>query len=409
MKRRENKNAKKHENNMSEEEQKKALLITWDGAGNLIPELALAKALVERGHAVDVLGHDSHRDIVLRAGCGFRPLSNVAQHDSLVGMSPEEEMTVLPANIWFAKGYATDLVSAIDGLSPHLLLVDGCLASALAEALGSGLPTVPIWHTLYELVVTGPFAELFNSYVEEFNGAVATRGLGPFATYQEILEASDRVIVSSFAPFDTLGAQFAPQVLHVGPLRSKSNVTDGWVRSFPDRSLVLVALSTSDQQQGPLLQRLCDALAGLDVEALVTTGPALDPASLSTAENVNAVEFVSHDNILPETDLLITHAGHGTVMAGVTYGVPMLCVPMGRDQNFVAARVAELDLGASMEATANIDSFRQAIWQVLGDQSIRGKCRAFAESISGHAGIEKTVQISEQLMGVTPAKGAHDI
>jgi MGT family glycosyltransferase len=163
--------------------------------------------------------------------------------------------------------------------------------------------------------------------------------------------------------------------------------------------LVLVAFSTSDQQQGPLLQHLCDALAGLDVEALVTTGPALDPASLSTADNVSAVEFVSHENVLPETDLLITHAGHGTVMAGVRYGVPMLCVPMGRDQPLVAARVAELGLGGTVEATANVDTFRQAIRRTLADRSMRTRCRAFAEPITAHAGIEQAIEVTEQLMG----------
>ena len=33
------------------------LMVTWDGAGDLPPERSLVRALVARGHQVDVLAH----------------------------------------------------------------------------------------------------------------------------------------------------------------------------------------------------------------------------------------------------------------------------------------------------------------------------------------------------------------
>jgi UDP:flavonoid glycosyltransferase YjiC (YdhE family) len=35
------------------------LIVTWDGAGNLVPTLGIARTLVERGHDVRMLGHET--------------------------------------------------------------------------------------------------------------------------------------------------------------------------------------------------------------------------------------------------------------------------------------------------------------------------------------------------------------
>lgn len=147
--------------------------------------------------------------------------------------------------------------------------------------------------------------------------------------------------------------------------------------------------------QQDLLQRLCDALADLPVEALVTTGPAVAPASLKTSPNTTAVEFVAHDDVLPSARLLVTHAGHGTVAAGLTHGVPMLCVPMGRDQPAVAGRVAELGLGAVTSMDASATELRRSIAGMLADEKMRDRARGFARGVSRHPGMDEAVLCAE--------------
>jgi MGT family glycosyltransferase len=181
-------------------------------------------------------------------------------------------------------------------------------------------------------------------------------------------------------------------VLHVGPCRSGHEGGEPWRRRAPGLPLVLVGLSTSNQQQAGLLQRLCDALATLDVEAVVTTGAAIDPDELRAGANTSVVRFVAHDLILPATDLLITHAGHGTVMAGATYGVPMLCVPMGRDQPLIADRVARLGLGSIARADAGVAEIQAAVSAMLADTALTERARAFARSVAGHPGLGDAVR-----------------
>ena len=58
--------------------------------------------------------------------------------------------------------------------------------------------------------------------------------------------------------------------------------------------------------------------------------------------------------------LVVTHCGHGTVMRALSHGRPMLCLPMGRDQNDNAARVVARGAGLRLGADAAPPAIRSA-------------------------------------------------
>jgi UDP:flavonoid glycosyltransferase YjiC (YdhE family) len=370
-------------------------MVTWDGAGNLPPERALARTLVERGHSVYALTHDSIRTTLEEDGLRFLPLRNAEQVDSLKDV---ESDLVVEARVFFGEGFSKDLLEAAETLRPDLLLVDGALTFGLVAAVRTGLPTAALWHSLYSLVAGGPFGALFDSRLSDINQHAQELGLEAFSSFQTLLETANRVLVFSYAPFDVASGCVAPHVKYVGPVRPAPAPGALWHRMDPNLPLVVVALSTSGQGQVPLLQRLCDALAGLPVEALVTTGPAVDPSRLSTAGNTRAVVFLPHDVVLPTADLLITHAGHGTVMAGTRHGVPMLCVPMGRDQPMLAARVEELGLGVALPLDTTTEALAAAIRRTLEDPALSERTQRFATVLTGHPGLDDAIGTVEGLL-----------
>src|SRR6185369_8084749 len=109
------------------------------------------------------------------------------------------------------------------------------------------------------------------------------------------------------------------------------------------------------------------------------------------------VEFAPHDAVVPAADLLVTHAGHGTVMAGTTHGVPLLCLPMGRDQPLLAQRIAELGIGWAGSAHADAAEIRRAITTALADPDAKRRARAFAETVAREPGLDEAVARVEQL------------
>jgi UDP:flavonoid glycosyltransferase YjiC (YdhE family) len=40
-----------------------------------------------------------------------------------------------------------------------------------------------------------------------------------------------------------------------------------------------------------------------------------------------------HDAVMKEVSIVVTHGGHGTASRALWHGLPLLVIPMGRDQN----------------------------------------------------------------------------
>ncbi len=49
--------------------------------------------------------------------------------------------------------------------------------------------------------------------------------------------------------------------------------------------------------QDAMVQRVCDALAGVDAHAILTIGPGVDASGLRIRDNVDVVPFAEHDEI----------------------------------------------------------------------------------------------------------------
>src|SRR5687767_1596398 len=58
------------------------LQVLWDGGGNVPPQLAIARTLVERGHRVRILGHRCQRDRAEATGASFRAYRHAPDADA---------------------------------------------------------------------------------------------------------------------------------------------------------------------------------------------------------------------------------------------------------------------------------------------------------------------------------------
>ena len=115
---------------------------------------------------------------------------------------------------------------------------------------------------------------------------------------------------------------------------------------------MLVALSSDFQDQGELLRRIVIALGELPVRGVVTTGKGIDPADVPAPPNVQVVRSAPHAQVLREAAAVVTHCGHGTTIKALAAGVPLVCLPMGRDQLDVAARVVHRGAGVRLDVAA---------------------------------------------------------
>jgi UDP:flavonoid glycosyltransferase YjiC (YdhE family) len=376
------------------------LIMTWDGAGNLAPTLGIARALLERGHDVRLVGHRTIAERCGDVGTRFVPLSQGELWDAMYDPTDfEAEIRLLIDEMSFSSTVAGDLAQELDREPADAVLVDCMLFTSIDVALASGSPTATLFHTAYTIFRGGPLVEMFAPGIAIANARRAELGLPAIERLGDIHDACACALVALPREFEP-DVPEAANVLRIGPvldappLCCEVDLVDLRAGSTP---LVLVSLSTGEQGQADLLQRCVDAVAQLPVNAVVTTGPAIDPASVTAGATTQVVRYVPHAEILPSASLVITHAGAGTTMAALGHGVPLLCTPMGRDQFFNAERVHALGAGRILMPDADSDAIAKAATDILADSRFTTEAKRMADVISGYGGAARAATALEAL------------
>lgn len=368
--------------------------IAWDGAGNVVPQLALCERLVREGH--DVVSVVDETLLTRFEAVGVRCIA-ASGEPRPPGLGGTEEMLDTFARYVFGRSWADDLLAAVERERPDRLLVDGMLWAAAAAAEATGLPTALLWHSLFTAIVESPLADLIQSNFHGHHAAIrAGLGLDAVPHVTDQLRRADWLLAFAYEPVDRPARGTWPNLRYVGapvPTPAPASTNASSVAPVGDDPLVLVGFSTGDMGQLAVLQDALDALAALRVRTLVTCGPAVEIGDLQLPANAAAVAHVPHDDVLGETAVLVTHAGHGTLAAGVRHGVPMVAVPMGRDQHANAGVVQALGIGTVIDQRAVADQLAPAVETLLGDPCTRAAAAALAACVADHPGLDAAVDL----------------
>ena len=129
------------------------------------------------------------------------------------------------------------------------------------------------------------------------------------------------------------------------------------------------------------------ALAGireLGVGLVVTVGPDGDPARFGPQPPHVVIErYIPQTSLLPVCDVVVSHAGSGTVLAALARGIPQLCLPQGADQFLNADAVARSGAGISVHPQAvDAAGVAAAIRRLLDDVDFEVQARRVADEIA---------------------------
>jgi UDP:flavonoid glycosyltransferase YjiC (YdhE family) len=356
-----------------------------DAGGTVPPNLAVAQCLVSRGHRVTVLSQPSVAARAEAVGCTFVAFDTLPDYDRTRALEDQLEITV-PALAGPAIG--DELVAVVEGTRADVVVVDPNLAGSLAAAASLECPSVVLLHSMYATFVDVWFADIWPLLAEPINEARRHFGLGACASWAELLDEHDLLLSPVPPQFDAPISRPPPaSLVHPGFLVPAPLEVPGSSRDwFPEGEgpTVLVGLSTTYQHQESLVGSIVEALNGMEVRALVTTGGAVPADDLAPAPHVSIVEYAPHGEILPYTDAVISHGGMGTIAAALTNGVPLVCTPIERDQPLNSRRVAEVGAGVSLDR-ATVDDISTAAREVLGDRRFRERAGEMAAA-SARAG-----------------------
>ncbi|MEV1295113.1 glycosyltransferase [Pseudonocardia sp. NPDC049635] len=377
------------------------LFALTDGGGTVPPELGTVRRLLARGHRVRVLADDSMARGVAATGAEFLPWEpgsggpppaagfrdwelrtpwalarGMAEH-MLVGQAPVQ---------------AGRLSVEVAADRPDLVVTSFGAFGAMAAAEAAGLRYDVLIPNVYPVPAPGlpplgtgwrPGRTALGRFRDRAAGAAASRLLGRYVlpplnglrsrlglpplrgVWEQLRRARHRLVLTARS-FD-FPARLDPGVRYVGPVLDDPSWATAPDWSAPEGTgpLVLVALSSTFQDQRRCLQNVVDALIRCRVRGLVTTGPALDPAGIRGGDGITVVRAAPHAEVLERADLVVTHGGHGTVLKSLVADRPLLVLPHGRDQWDNATRVTARGAGRMLRPTASPARLARAVDDLL--------------------------------------------
>ncbi|MFT3927785.1 MAG: glycosyltransferase [Myxococcales bacterium] len=411
-----------------------------EGGGNVPPVLGLARRMAARGHHVRVLGDPAILPDARAWGLEFSPFVHAPhqnlrslEHDRLRDWTARTSMGQLKRitqEVMFspAHKYALDTLAEVAHFEPDVVVADYCIPGAAMAAEKAGVKCAVLVHHPYPLPAPGvpPFGlglrpgrsllsrlrdvvlRAFTTFffnrlgLAPINAARSALGLERLHVVFEQMTRVPRVLVMTSPRFDFASQGALPaSVRYVGPALDDPAWTEPCKllenANASERPLVLVGLGSTFQNQKALTQRVIDALGDLPVRGLVTLGNVFQPTEFHAAPNVEVVRSAPHAALLPHARVAVAHGGHGTVIKALSEGVPVLCLPLGRDQHDNAARVTHAGAGLHLKATVSTARIRAAVARLLDEPAFRTSARELAQEIKASVAEDRCVGQLEEL------------
>jgi UDP:flavonoid glycosyltransferase YjiC (YdhE family) len=348
--------------------------------------LALGARLLERGHEVTLETWERWRADVERSGLRFVPAPEypvfptrdhpIKPYQAVVLSTPKTRGAIVAAApdvvvhdiLTIAPALAAELEGVpVATLIPHVY--PGPEAGLPPYALGARPPRTPLGKALWR-ALQGPLERGLERGRDELNETRSRLGLAPL---ERLLGGiSERLALVGTFPQLEYPRRWPANAHVVGPLLWEPPYHD--VAPPPGRDpLVLVAPSTAHDADHRLVR--C-ALAGLAREpvrvlAVINRRPAAahpPTVPIPVPANGRLVEWVSYSRSMPGCELVITHAGHGTLVRALASGCPVVAVPHSGDMAENAARADWAGVGVRLP------------WRLLTPTTLRLAVRRALES-----------------------------
>jgi UDP:flavonoid glycosyltransferase YjiC (YdhE family) len=344
---------------------RRILFCAAGGHGHLQPLLPLARAAAAAGHEIMLSAAPSLGTYVADQGLPFTPSGPdlIPVHSELAVHTLDQERQAIPRHFIgrLAPRRTRDLARLAAGWGAELLVGDEAdygvpvaaemlnLPHAMVITCGAGGMAPP---TLVRLPLEHLRARF--SLPPEDGTLMLQRSLklNPFPpTFRDPADPLNHPVINYRPPH--LPSQPTP---HTGVQ-------------------VYVTLGTIfNTESGDLLARITAATASANLtRVIVATGEHVDPADLGVQPpHVTVHRFVAQQRILATCAAVVCHGGSGTVLDALTFGLPMIILPLGADQTLNAARAR--DLGCAIVLSAERvapPQITDAVNHILTDTSFR--------------------------------------
>jgi len=171
------------------------------------------------------------------------------------------------------------------------------------------------------------------------------------------------------------------------------------------RPLIYASMGTLQNRQQFIFETIAAACAGLDAQLVISLGSRdQDAAGMakSFAGNPIVVPIAPQLALLQRATLAITHAGLNTALESLSYGVPMVAIPITNDQPGVAARLAWLGAAEVVQPSKlTAPRLRAAVERVLREPCYGETAQRYRDEIRNADGLRRAGDLVERAFRLT--------
>ncbi|KRF05306.1 glycosyl transferase [Arthrobacter sp. Soil782] len=428
------------------------LVCSCSVTGHVVPMLAVAAGLVNRGHSVRFLTGQRFAERVAATGATFLPLPPETDFDETnqdeefpgkAGLKGPTGIRYDLTNIFMRPGkHQYDAVQAAIAETPTdavlsealfmgvaLLLntpraqrptVINCgivplsLASRDTAPFGLGIPPMrgPIGR-FRNRALKGVTEQVIFAPVQKYADQVACDATGkPFPGFFMNWPRHADILVQFGVPeFEYPRSDLPDHVHFVGPVSQSGGrdtadivLPEWWGDLDSGRPVVHVTQGTvANRDYDDLIRPTIDGLANDDVFVVVSTGGRPEdtlPGPLPA--NVRVSSYLPYDELLPKTSVVVTNGGYGGVQFALRHGVPLVVAGQSEEKAEVTARVAWSGTGINLRTKgAKPDDVAKAVRKVLAEPSYRQHAQRIGKAIKESRGVDALVDLVEASSTVT--------
>lgn len=404
------------------------MLIAPPLAGHFNPLLALADELIRRGHEATFVNQPDAASLVSGGKVGFVPIgasshppgslekriramgklngpfglrgmiAEVARFTDLVCREAPDALRKIGA-----EAVISDQMEAGGGLvAEHLGLPFASIATALPINREDGVPPpyVPwrydpsergLWWNRGGYRISDWLMRPVGDVIERHSVAF---GLRPRRRAEDCFSPTAQ-LAQCVGGLDFPRTELPDTFHYLGPFRGEE---EGVFDLADDgRPLVFCSFGTLQGSRGDLFRKVAAACASLDLRLLVAHGGRLDPDHARDLPGDPVVkDFVPQRAVLRRASLAITHAGFNTVLDALSYGVPMVAIPLAFEQPATAARLERAGVARIVTPRkATPARLGNAIEAALGDRQFRERAASIQAEITSAGGVRRAADILE--------------
>lgn len=377
-------------------------MIGTTAPSHIYPSLAVIAELVRRGHRVTYAVGKSMSHLVEPAGV------EVVSFESMLpdgeASWPDDPAAAMHVFLDEAIRSFPRLTAFYDDDQPDLFLYD--IGGLTAPVLGVryGVPAVQL----------SPTYVAWDGYAEDLGDAMTAirqspTGVAYRQAYATWLRNNDidadpwEWITYPAHCLSLIPRQMQPNadrvadsVQFVGPCLDPVRLNDrSW--TAPDASNLYISLGTGYNDR-PEFYRLCiETFGDTDWHVVMSIGARVDPAVLGELPaNIEVHEHVPQLSVLASAEVFITHAGMGSAVEALWFGVPTVAVPQAVDQFGNAAMLAELGVGVHLDfENVTADRLLEA---VAAARESTPRATAVSAEVRAHGGVEPAADAVEAFL-----------